>query len=267
MITNPYKVLGVPDGASEEECTKAYKKLAKKYHPDLNPDDKYAAQKMAEINAAYDQIKNQGNGSGSYSYSASSGGSSETDYYAAIARFINNRQFQQALNLLDEIEDRNAQWYYLSSVANYGLNRRELAVEQINTACSMEPSNPIYRQTKDKIENTYPFNPFGGFGYDFGGSDFDSEPAQPRPHKTVYTTTKNRGCFSRFLRIVLILVIIRFIIYAVFSFANTRRYKSPYQYPGTTYSQGQDGGEHSSQDSTDNYDSYFGERSGSEYNS
>ena len=37
MITNPYKVLGVPDGAGEEECTKAYKKLAKKYHPDLNP--------------------------------------------------------------------------------------------------------------------------------------------------------------------------------------------------------------------------------------
>ena len=28
MITNPYKVLGVPDGASEEECTKAYKRLA-----------------------------------------------------------------------------------------------------------------------------------------------------------------------------------------------------------------------------------------------
>ena len=35
MITNPYKVLGVPDGASVEECTKAYKKLAKKYHPSL----------------------------------------------------------------------------------------------------------------------------------------------------------------------------------------------------------------------------------------
>ena len=49
MITNPYKVLGVPDGASVEECTKAYKKLAKKYHPDLNPNDKEAEEKMSQI--------------------------------------------------------------------------------------------------------------------------------------------------------------------------------------------------------------------------
>lgn len=35
MITNPYKVLGVPDGASLDECTKAYKKLAKSIIPTL----------------------------------------------------------------------------------------------------------------------------------------------------------------------------------------------------------------------------------------
>ena len=56
-MKDPYEVLGISRGASDEEVTKAYRKLAKKYHPDLNPDDPVAAEKMAEINAAYDMIK------------------------------------------------------------------------------------------------------------------------------------------------------------------------------------------------------------------
>ena len=56
--TNPYKVLGLDEGASKDEVTRAYRKLAKKYHPDLNPGDEAAAKKMAEVNAAYDAITN-----------------------------------------------------------------------------------------------------------------------------------------------------------------------------------------------------------------
>ena len=58
MGTDPYQVLGVSPNASEDEIRQAYRRLAKKYHPDLNPGDKTAAQKMNEINAAYDAIKN-----------------------------------------------------------------------------------------------------------------------------------------------------------------------------------------------------------------
>ncbi len=60
-IENPYKILGIKDNASLEECTAAYKKLAKKYHPDLNPDDYIATEAMKQINAAYDTIKNGSN--------------------------------------------------------------------------------------------------------------------------------------------------------------------------------------------------------------
>ena len=58
MVADPYKVLGVAPDASDEEIKKAYRELTKKYHPDLNPGDEAAAEKMNEINTAYDQIKN-----------------------------------------------------------------------------------------------------------------------------------------------------------------------------------------------------------------
>ena len=57
MMGDPYKVLGVEPGASDEEIKKAYRRLAKQYHPDLNPGDEVAARKMKEVNAAYEQIK------------------------------------------------------------------------------------------------------------------------------------------------------------------------------------------------------------------
>ncbi|ATW25353.1 molecular chaperone DnaJ [Candidatus Formimonas warabiya] len=51
-----YEVLGVPRTASEDEVKKAYKKLAKKYHPDLNPDSRTAEEKFKEINEAYEVL-------------------------------------------------------------------------------------------------------------------------------------------------------------------------------------------------------------------
>ena len=79
-----YEVLGVNKGASEDEIKKAYKKMAKKYHPDLHPDDPEAAEKFKEVNEAasvltdadkrsrYDQFGhagvdgNMGGGAGGY---------------------------------------------------------------------------------------------------------------------------------------------------------------------------------------------------------
>lgn len=58
MVTDPYKVLGIPRDATKEEIKKAYRKKGKECHPDLHPDDPNATAKMAEVNEAYDMLTN-----------------------------------------------------------------------------------------------------------------------------------------------------------------------------------------------------------------
>ena len=58
MIDDPYKVLGISQGASEDEIKKAYRKKAKEFHPDLHPNDPNAEKKMNEVNEAYDMLMN-----------------------------------------------------------------------------------------------------------------------------------------------------------------------------------------------------------------
>src|SRR5215211_8601814 len=51
-----YKTLGVPEGASQKDITKAYRKLARQNHPDANPNDSSAEDRFKEVSAAYDVI-------------------------------------------------------------------------------------------------------------------------------------------------------------------------------------------------------------------
>lgn len=75
-MSDPYSVLGIAPGASEEEIKSAYRRLAKKHHPDLNPGDAEAARKMQEINAAYDQLRNPSQRHGAYDRTAQNTASS-----------------------------------------------------------------------------------------------------------------------------------------------------------------------------------------------
>ena len=198
MIEDPYKVLGVSPDASDEEIKKAYRRLAKKYHPDLNPGDELAARKMKEVNAAYEQIKNpqpQGYG-GSYGGQSSQGGysgygygpfggwgsyggyqqtgSNGDQYQQAAAQYIRFGRYQEALNALENSAQRDAYWYYLSARAHDGLGNQVTALEHIRRAVSMEPDNQQYLNLLNQIE-------YGGTTYrrqagNFGGFSMHLDP-------------------------------------------------------------------------------------------
>jgi DnaJ-class molecular chaperone len=57
MADDHYKTLGVERGASQDEILKAYRKLARKHHPDLNPNDKTAKERFQKVQSAYDVLK------------------------------------------------------------------------------------------------------------------------------------------------------------------------------------------------------------------
>ena len=162
MINDPYQVLGVSPGASDEEIKKAYRRLAKKYHPDRNPGDAEAARKMQEINAAYEQIKDpqaytsQGQGGAGYGYDPFGGrqqtGSSD-QYTQAAEQYIRFGRYREALNLLNNMSQKNARWYYLSALANDGIGNQVTALEHIRRAVSMEPDNYQYLQALEELQS------------------------------------------------------------------------------------------------------------------
>ena len=217
MVQDPYKVLGISPGASQEEIKKAYRKKGKEYHPDVNPNDPNAAAKMAEVNEAYDMLMNpdkyakrqqqqsqrnngynQGGASSQYSgnnpgyggWSADFGGFDFGDIFGFgfgggeqipnpqaqagdsndIRRAIdaiNNRQYQQAITILNNIvsTERNGRWYYISALANNGAGNTVLALEQIQKAVQMEPNNADYQRVLQRFKQTSQTYQQSGQGY------------------------------------------------------------------------------------------------------
>lgn len=189
-MSDPYKVLGISRDATDDEIKKAYRELSRKYHPDANinnPNKEKAEEMFKLVQQAYDQIMNErkngtnnggfggyntyGNaGNGNYGpggfddfggFGGFGGFGTNTShntydqnaaYYTAASNYINSRHFNEALNVLNNIENRTAQWYFLSALANNGLGNNIMALDFAKKAAAMEPDNLTYTRLVQTLE-------------------------------------------------------------------------------------------------------------------
>lgn len=84
----------------------------------------------------------------------------------AAANFINSRRFREALNVLEGIRNRNAQWYYFSAIANAGLGNNLRAQDMARQAMEMEPNNAQYQMLWQQLQSGRQWygNMAGGYG-------------------------------------------------------------------------------------------------------
>lgn len=208
-MIDPYSILGISRNASDDEIKKAYRSLSRKYHPDANinnPNQDQAEAKFKEVQQAYQQIMREREyGSDGGSYGGTSGGygdfgnfggfdfggfgnfrgytgqyrqasSGATDneedlHMRAAANFINNRRYQEALNVLNNMSMRNAQWYYYSALANSGIGNNVIALQHAKEALRLEPNNMQYQMLVNRFES--------------GGSWYQH---QQGPYQTTFST-------------------------------------------------------------------------------
>lgn len=178
MINDPYKVLGVSRDATDEEIKKAYRELARKYHPDSyagNPLADLVEEKMKEINEAYDMIQKQRANSG-YNYANSgngygewAGGSDTTDF-SHIREMINTGRYSESELILDSIaqSSRNAEWNFLKGCVLMQRGWYFEAQKFFETACYLDPKNVEYRNALNRVKSTA--SAYGN-GYRTGRSD------------------------------------------------------------------------------------------------
>lgn len=176
-MTDPYKVLGVDPSASDDEVKKAYRALARKYHPDKYRDSDLAdlaSEKMKEVNAAYEEIQNIRKNGGSARTSSNNGSQSNYNYgggtsknplYNEIRRYLNDGNVAAAEAKLFEVHegDRVAEWNFLYGCVLIKKGQYVDAQRYIDIACSMDPYNREYRAAKEQLHRQA--NGYGN-GYD-----------------------------------------------------------------------------------------------------
>ena len=176
-MSDPYRVLGVDPSATDEEVKRAYRELARKYHPDNyqnNPLADLAEEKMKEINEAYETITKQRSSGGyqaqrqssSYSYQQSGGYQQQSrpggTVYQQARQAIDMNDLIRAEQLLRTAPAQDAEWHFLMGSIAYRKGWLDEAMQHFRMACQMDPSNGEYRQALAMMQNAgQVYRPYG----------------------------------------------------------------------------------------------------------
>ena len=159
-----YQVLGVPSTATDEEVKKAYRDLARKYHPDNyhdNPLADLAQERMKEINEAYEAVQSQrkaaraggySGGYGGYQAGYQSGYQSGGSRYQRIRMAISQGNLNLAEELLNAMTDHDAEWSFLKGAICYRRGWLDEARRYYQNAVNMDPDNQEYQRALDIAE-------------------------------------------------------------------------------------------------------------------
>ncbi len=178
-MSDPYQVLGVSPSASDEEIKRAYRELARKYHPDNyqnNPLADLAEEKMKEINEAYEAVTKLrsagGYTSGGSAYQGTyrqQSNQSSNPVFAQVRNLINAGNLEQAEQLLRGTNIRTAEWYFLAGSVAFRRGWLDEARQNYQIAVQMEPNNMEYRQAFSMMQQGG--NAYRPTGYASGGMD------------------------------------------------------------------------------------------------
>lgn len=154
-MSNPYEVLGVSEDSTDEEIKKAYRELVKKYHPDQygnNPLSELAAEKLKEVNLAYDTITKERAENGKRSGNTYTDANSQAEF-AQIVNLIRAGRLDEAQRTLETMpgNKRTAYWYYLMGEIARRKGWYDQARQYFQTAINMEPNNPAYQQAYSSL--------------------------------------------------------------------------------------------------------------------
>jgi hypothetical protein len=182
---NPYQVLGVNENASGDEIKSAYRKLVKKYHPDRfehgSGEQAKAAEKLKQVNAAYDMVMKIKQG-------GFSGGFSGAPQFAEVRAAIQRGAVGEAGAMLNRMTERPAEWHYLMGVVLLRRGWYDGAGQHFTRAYQMEPGNREYENAMRAMTQS------AGMYADFG--DADTNAGMSSPMCRICTCCACLGCLG-----------------------------------------------------------------------